>query len=833
MEYNFSNDTMGRFDSLSYPIEPDNFGLDDFELPKTVHCYTQIPYANFKGETTKYWDLLHTQLNVAPNFSNRQLNGQATLTITPHFYDQDSIVIDAVAMKIDSVKMGSSKLQNIKYKYEDTMHLVVYFDAPVSKNNFVRITIYYTALPYEFKSDGNAAITDSKGIYFINHDLSEGDKPRQIWTQGETQSASHWFPTLDAPNQKTTWEITVTFPDTLVSLSNGKLIKSTNIAPNLKQETWKQELPHSPYLCMLAIGDWTVVKDKWKNKEVNYYVEKKYAPYAKLNFGNTPEMIQFFSDFTGVDFVWDKYSQVVVRDFVSGAMENSGAVVHMEQLQQTPRQHVDQSYEDYVSHELFHHWFGDLVTCESWAHLTLNESWATYGQYLWNEYKYGKDKADEGLQNDEDAAYFSFFGTNKTLTRHDYQKADAGDMFDNISYQKGACILHMLRNMIGDNAFKEGMKTYLTENKFKNAETSDLRKAFEKVTGKDLNWFFNQWYYGIGHPSIQLKDEFTDSTRTWKLQIKQIQHETFVFPVKIKYAVANEVFVKEVFIANSDTSIAFELSQRPDWWVFDSDNALLAEVALDKNYYNKEMDYFNVVKGIFANNNNTAANKYQAFKMARDLKDELFNPEDADQIQLIQLSKEALKINYKQLQYSALQFIDKDVYAFDSVAMEAALLNCASNKSALSDIRAAALKDYFHFTANSAMASNFINDTSLYVSETAFVYLNDTIKQLNIVRKEIVKNNPEFGVNAANTLLNRLRDDHTKNEIMALAVSNNSISVRQFKRLIHSYLPYNADNGETIPSETMLGTIMVTHNNPNFKKAMEEIEKSILDAHQD
>ena len=112
-------------------------------------------------------------------------------------------------------------------------------------------------------------------------------------------------------------------------------------------------------------------------------------------FGKTPEMIEFFSNYTGVPYAWDKYSQVVVRDFVSGAMENTGAVTHMEEVAHTPRQHWDDTYEEYVSHELFHHWFGDLVTSESWSNITLNESWATYAQYLWKEFKYGRDNADD------------------------------------------------------------------------------------------------------------------------------------------------------------------------------------------------------------------------------------------------------------------------------------------------------------------------------------------------------------------------------------------------------------------------------------------------------
>lgn len=152
--------------------------------------------------------------------------------------------------------------------------------------------------------------------------------------------------------------------------------------------------PHAPYLFMMSIGEYSIVKDTWKKIPVNYYVEKEYEKDAKAIFGNTPEMIEFYSKTLGVDYVWPKYSQVIVRDYVSGAMENTSATVHGEFLQQHSRDLLDENNEDVISHELFHQWFGDLVTCESWSNLPLNESFATYGEYLWREYKYGRDDAD-------------------------------------------------------------------------------------------------------------------------------------------------------------------------------------------------------------------------------------------------------------------------------------------------------------------------------------------------------------------------------------------------------------------------------------------------------
>jgi aminopeptidase N len=155
------------------------------------------------------------------------------------------------------------------------------------------------------------------------------------------------------------------------------------------------DLPHAPYLFFIGVGDYEIIKDSYKGKEVSYYVEKEYAPVARKIFGNTPEMMKFFSTITGVDYPWAKYSQIVGRDYVSGAMENTTATIHQESAYQDARELLDGNvWEGTIAHELFHHWFGDYVTAESWSNLTLNESFANYSEYLWEEYKYGKDAAD-------------------------------------------------------------------------------------------------------------------------------------------------------------------------------------------------------------------------------------------------------------------------------------------------------------------------------------------------------------------------------------------------------------------------------------------------------
>jgi len=434
-------------------------------------------YTTYKPERDKINDLVHTKLKVDFNFNEKQLNGEAWVTAKPHFYATNKITLDAKAMVIHQVSLDNKKLD---YNYDDAS-IVIDLPKEYKKDEEFTLYIKYTARPEKVQQKGSAAITDAKGLYFINADGSDKNKPTQIWTQGETEASSCWFPTIDSPNQKTTQEIYITVPDKFVTLSNGKLESSIKNGTN-RTDYWKMDQKHAPYLFFMGVGEYEVIKDSYKNIPVDYYVEKEYAPYAKDIFGLTPEMIGFFSDILGVEYPWNKYSQIVGRDYVSGAMENTTAVIHGEQAYQTPGQLIDENVqENTIAHEIFHHWFGNLVTTESWSNLTLNESFANYSEYLWREHKYGKLDADMHLFEDSQA-YLDGQNTDKHLVRFNY--VDKEDMFDLVSYNKGGAILHMLRNYLGDEAFFLGLKTFLTENKYQAAEVHQLRLVFEKITGK-------------------------------------------------------------------------------------------------------------------------------------------------------------------------------------------------------------------------------------------------------------------------------------------------------------------------------------------------------------
>ncbi len=506
--------------------------------------------------------------------------GEAWITLTPHFYNVNELELDAKAMLIHSITSNGKEL---KYTYDDRK-LQIKLGNTYARGEEYTVYIKYTARPEEVKEAGSAAITDAKGLYFIDPLDTDPNKPTQIWTQGETEGSSCWFPTIDSPNQKTTQEIYMTVPNQYVTLSNGLLKEQTKNNDGTRTDYWKFDQKHAPYLFFMGVGEYSIVEDKWKDIPVDYYVEKEYEPYAKEIFGKTPEMLQFFSDYTGVDYIWPKYAQIVGRDYVSGAMENTTAVLHQERAYQTSGDLIDKNVWEYViAHEAFHHWFGDLVTTESWSNLTVNESFANYSEYLWIEYKYGKDAAD-AHRHEEVEGYLSPDNELKDLVRFHYNSRE--DMFDAVSYNKGGTILHMLRSYIGDDAFKAGMNKYLNDNKFGTGEAHQLRLAFEKVSGKDLNWFFNQWYFNNGHPKLDVKYVYSEDAKIVTVQIEQTQQGLFEFPLAIEVFEGDSPKRYEVWVDEKSTSFSFKYENKPKLVNVDADRVLLAEINDEKSLEN-------------------------------------------------------------------------------------------------------------------------------------------------------------------------------------------------------------------------------------------------------
>lgn len=549
---------------IDEPEEAEETQEVSYELPRYNPSYRRVN------------DLLHTKLDLRFDWEKEEVIGKASLTLSPLFYPTDSVVLDAKDFEISDITLeGAGK--DLKFSY-DKSRIVVQLDKEYKKEEDYTIAITYVAHPAE--TGGSAAIQSDQGLFFINPRKEDPLKPQQIWTQGETEWNSRWFPTIDKPNERCTQEVFLTVQDRFKTLSNGVLVSSESSEKGMRTDYWKMDQPHAPYLFMLAIGEFAVVEEEWEDIPLSYYVEPDYEASAKDIFGHTPEMLSFFSEKLGLKYPWPKYAQVVVRDYVSGAMENTSAVIFGEFVQKHSRELIDNHNDKIVAHEMFHHWFGDYVTCESWANLTMNEGFANYSEYLWMEHKYGRDAADFHMLEE----WGGYFGSaqNSVHPLIHFEHFDKEEMFDAHSYNKGGSVLHMLRKYVGDDAFFASLNKYLNDNAYQAVEVHNLRLAFEAVTGEDLNWFFNQWYLEQGHPEISLSYDYDEEAKEAILTVEQTQNpETspaiFQLPTSVDvYMASGEKENYPIWVKERKQSFRFPAAEKPSLINFDPEKAILA-----------------------------------------------------------------------------------------------------------------------------------------------------------------------------------------------------------------------------------------------------------------
>ncbi|MBF7090246.1 M1 family metallopeptidase [Flavobacterium sp. ALJ2] len=595
-------------------------------------------------------DLVHTKLEVSFDYGKRYLYGKEWLTLKPHFYETDSLTLDAKGMDFKEIAIINGKIKTpLKYNYDNEQLFITLNRKYKSTENYT-VFIDYTAKPDQLKTKGSNAIKDAKGLYFINPD-GKDDKPIQIWTQGETEASSAWFPTIDKPNQKTTSEIAMTVETKYTSLSNGKLTSQKANKNGTRTDTWKMDLPHSPYLFMIAVGDFKIYKDSYNGKEVSYYLEPKYAPYAKQIFGKTPDMMNFYSKMLDVEYPWVKYAQVVARDYVSGAMENTSATLHGEYVQKTERELLDDNQESTIAHELFHQWFGDYVTAESWSNLTMNESFATLGEVLWHGHDAGQEGEDrsryEKLQN---TLRSSKNGISPPLARFYYKNKE--DVFDNVTYSKGSIILYAIKNKMGDAAFYKSLNRYLTTNAFKSGESHQLRLAMEEVTGKDWSPYFNQWYYQGGNPILNIEYGYSNGKAT--IAVKQTQDasiQTFSLPLKVDFYVNGTKIRKDILIDKREQNFSFDIPSQPTFIDFDPDKILVGQVIDNK----KIADYLYQYKNVPTYYNRIEAIKFAAKDKSHEGQLILLAGLEDQQDDLRTISIKAIDLSDKQIKDAALK----------------------------------------------------------------------------------------------------------------------------------------------------------------------------------
>src|SRR2546428_118493 len=255
-----------------------------FAERKITPADSNIVQKHYFASYTKKMDLIDTKIDLSFNWDSAFVYGKATLKLKPYFYATDSLILNANSFKINKVALlNNGKSTDLKYSYNGSL-LKIALDKTYSRTQVFTVNIDYTAMPYKTKLE-NESIVATHGVYFTNHDTAKKDLPKQIWSQGETEGNSYWFPTINGPQTKMSQQITLTVDKQYTTLSNGLMISSKDNGNGTRTDVWKQDKPSSTYLTMIAVGDFKIVKDKWRDKEVSYYVHPQLEPFVKENFG--------------------------------------------------------------------------------------------------------------------------------------------------------------------------------------------------------------------------------------------------------------------------------------------------------------------------------------------------------------------------------------------------------------------------------------------------------------------------------------------------------------------------------------------------------------------
>jgi aminopeptidase N len=432
---------------------------------------------------------------------------------------QNGFALDAVGFEIKGVTLIQGKPVQVSYRH-DGQHLMIDFPERWAENEKGHLVVDYR-------------VREPKdGLYFFGPTKAEPEVPWMLWSQGEPVANRYWIPCLDHPDQKQTTEMIVTVAEGYEVLSNGKLVKKTANGDKTVTFHWKQDTPHVSYLITLVVGQFDIVREDWKGREVSYYVPKGKAKDIQRTFGRTRKMIDFFSKRFGIDYPWDKYSQVVVEQFTAGGMENTSATTLHEYAIHDARSMIDSDPDGLISHELGHQWWGDLVTCRDWSHLWLNEGFASYCEVLWDEHHKGPDEAAYNLIHKARGALDGA----KDRPVMDRRYPHPMNMFDARSYPKGAWLLNMLRKKLGDDDFFKALQLYGTEHRYKTAETGDFRRTLEKVTGQNLERFFYDWAERAGNPTLEIHVGYAPESKMERIIVKQTQPgEAFQFDLPVRW----------------------------------------------------------------------------------------------------------------------------------------------------------------------------------------------------------------------------------------------------------------------------------------------------------
>ena len=495
-------------------------------------------------------DIKHYVFKLSLSDADNEITGTTLVTVNFKEAGMQNFRLDFVnktsvrkdkGMVVDAVSVNNTA---VDYTHGND-ELIISLPAPSTKNQTLTFTIQYHGIPYDGLRIGATKLGD-----------------RSFFNENWPNRGRHWLPIVDHPYDKATSEFIVKAPSHYKVVSNGLLMEESELGNSNRLTHWKQSVPVSSWLFVLGVADFAVkYVDEFRGKSIQTWVYAKNREAGFYDFDEpTKKVLEFYSNYVG-PYAYEKLANIQTPS-VNGGMETSSAIFYGEDLVTGKR---DERTRNVVIHEIAHQWFGNAITETTWDDAWLSEGFATFFTLLFIEDEYGKDEYLKGIIKARKSVY------DMSVKMPDFsivseRTAEKEDVTSGITYQKGAWVIHMLRNLMGEKNFKKGIQNYYAKYFNANTTTSEFRAEMEKVSGKDLKLFFKQWLYQPINPTINASWKYDANTKKLNVQLQQAQKYLYNVPVEIGFYKkgASTPTILTMNLKEKDQLFSFPLATAPE-----------------------------------------------------------------------------------------------------------------------------------------------------------------------------------------------------------------------------------------------------------------------------
>jgi aminopeptidase N len=509
-------------------------------------------------------DVEHYGLELSLNPEERSVDGRCTVRFAVVAARLEVLELELEGLEARSVTDADGVPLDFR---QDAGRLEIELGAELLLGDLGEVVVEYGGRP-------------AKGLWFVAGEDGEVD---QVWTQGECVDAHWWFPCIDHPGDRATSELLVHMPAGWVAVAAGERVELLE-RDGVRSERWRMATPHPTYLTTLCAGEFRVLEGEWDGIPLLFLSDPALASWMPAAFEETDEILAFFSELTGRRYPYSKYAQACVANFPFGGMENISATTLTESTLTDAAGCLDGGSHGLVAHEAAHQWFGDLLTCESWSEIWLNEGFATYLTNLYFEHSRGVDDFRVRMRDTQRGYMAADAGAARRPTVHTVYRDPFDLFFDGKAYAGGASRLHLLRFVLGDEDFFAGLRRYVAENAGRAVTTEDLREAMETASGRSLERFFDQWLYGAGHPELEVRWSWDEALGQVEVEVEQLQGpdrgtpDVFQMPVEVEVFDAAGRRTKRFELDRRKQTLVLEARTEPIWVRFDKHGWLPARI---------------------------------------------------------------------------------------------------------------------------------------------------------------------------------------------------------------------------------------------------------------